>query len=560
MSEADRNPYKDKEIINNDVIAGYAYKHLGKFWNKKVDGEDFLTVLYSVLHHESAGMNKYVKATAPGEQSYGLFQINWGVHKENIVKMYPQFQDAGLMAVSVNDMTPEQHNKLAELMADLDFQFSFTRFLMEDKEKRGLNLFSDWTAYTNNPPVNGTGKYKDYMTQYSSITTNYENANPNDLLSYANNYSPATGGGTTPPPPPSDDPNDYDPAETSQRTGGVSTPEDKWKQIKQYYGQEFYDMETDTWVGDFQNDSGFQTWNSIFGDFLPDGPDTTYIAFFEDSGSDRKNLITDQYRIVTAAEGFFNPFSLGSLLGPPTVADAVKIAVYERYYRSAVNQGFSHEVASSLALGHLVDPQAIDLMNRAVTMGQESGLTNIYDLVDLVAGEVSNYTGTKGYNKWNFTLPNYKDTNLKSIASMNEKINNKVRSVLLSEGNAGLVDEIRRAYTDYKIINPNVELSIEDFAMPFIKETDRYKRIYKQKPAMFSPEQYINQYVQGVGSVMSTGDSNYEEMVASQASLGGTMQEAQTGAFFGSARVGLGDTFKSKVNALAERIGGMLND
>ena len=121
MSEADRNPYKDKEIINNDVIAGYAYKHLGKFWNKKVDGEDFLTVLYSVLHHESAGMNKYVKATAPGEQSYGLFQINWGVHKENIVKMYPQFQDAGLMAVSVNDMTPEQHNKLAELMAGLDF-------------------------------------------------------------------------------------------------------------------------------------------------------------------------------------------------------------------------------------------------------------------------------------------------------------------------------------------------------------------------------------------------------------------------------------------------------
>ena len=35
----------------------------------------------------------------------------------------------------------------------------------------------------------------------------------------------------------------------------------------------------------------------------------------------------------------------------------------------------------------------------------------------------------------------------------------------------------------------NNDFSIEDFAMPFIKQTSRYKRIYHQKPAMFTPEQ-----------------------------------------------------------------------
>ena len=55
-----------------------------------------------------------------------------------------------------------------------------------------------------------------------------------------------------------------------------------------------------------------------------------------------------------------------------------------------------------------------------------------------------------------------------------------------------LTDEIRNAYTDYKIMNPNTQVSIEDFAMPFIKQTSRYKRIYHQKPAMFTPEQYLS--------------------------------------------------------------------
>lgn len=553
MSESNRNPYSNTEIIDNDVIAGYAYKHLGKFWNKKVDGEDFLTVLFSVLHHESAGMNKYIKATAPGEQSYGLFQINWGVHRDNIYKMYPQFREAGLSAVSVNNMTPDQHNTLADLMADLEFQFSFARFLMEDKEKRGLNIFSDWTAYTNDPPVNGTGKYKDYMTQYSQVTRNYENANPADLIKFADDYTP-----TGPVNPPGGDViGGTDPADTNLISGEPTDPLEKWKQIKQAYGGEFYDYANDKWIGDYENQSGVKQWETIFQVGLKGDLNTSYADWFANSASDFNGTLEKAWGAISNQEGFFNPFQLSALRGAPTMADTVKIAVYNRFLRSASNAGFSASVAQSMALQHLANPIAIDRMNRAVGYAMERNLS-VEEIINIVSHDISNYQHEQDRKEWSFRIPDYQDTTAQEVASLNEKINRKVSSVLLQDS-PYLTDEIRRAYTDYKIINPNTQVSIEDFSMPFIKQTDRYKRIYHQKPAMFSPEQYINQYVQGVGSVMAPGDPNYQEMIASQASMGGTAQEAQTGAFFGSANVGLGDTFRNKVSSLGERIGALFN-
>ena len=206
---------------------------------------------------------------------------------------------------------------------------------------------------------------------------------------------------------------------------------------------------------------------------------------------------------------------------------------------------------------HLANPIAIDRMNRSVQYGMERGMT-VQKLIDIVSQDISSYMHEDDIKDWTFRLPISQESSRQEQASLNEKINKKVSSVLLQDS-PYLTDDIRNAYTDYKIVNPNTQVSIEDFAMPFIKQTDRYKRTYLQKPAMFSPEQYINQYVQGVGSVMAPGDSNYEEMIASQASMGGTAQEAQTGAFFGSANVALGDTFRNKVSSLGERIGAMFN-
>ena len=548
MSEDFRDPYADyqQEIISPEIIAGYVYKYMPEYWNTTVDKEDFLTVVYSILDGES-GMNKYMKSRQNDgkEQSYGIFQIHWLAHRATIFENYPQFREAGLSPVSVNQMTSDQHKKLAELMADLDFQFSFAAYLMDDKKRRGLNIFEDWTAYKTRSTL---------MPKWSPVATSYRNIDGADLINFYNSYTPTSGGLTSEV---GEEIGETEPADSNFISREPVMPMDQWKQIKQAYGGEYYDYETDTWIGNYEGQTGFKAWSSIFELGLEGDPNKSYDDWFRDSLNDDEGKLESTWQSISNQEGFFNPFQLSALSGPPTMADTVKIAVYNRFLRSASNSNFAAGTAQGMALMHLANPIAIDRMNRSVQYGMERGLS-VEELIDIVSQDIQSYVHGEDIKDWNYRLPTYKETSYRETQSMNEKINRKVSSVLLQDS-PYLTDEIRNAYTDYKIVNPNVQVSIEDFAMPFIKQTDRYRRIYHQKPAMFSPEQYINQYVQGVGSVMAPGDSNYEEMIASQASMGGTAQEAQTGAFFGSANVALGDTFRDKVSSLGDRVGAMFN-
>ena len=548
MSNTRINPYEGypETKIDGNSIAGYAYKHLNQYFKTKVNGENFLPVLFSVLQHESAGFNKYIKA-AGNETSYGLFQINWHAHHKDIHANFSQFQDAGVRAVDVLDMTDDEYKKFVDIIADLDFQFSYAKVLMDRKSAKGRNIFEDWSAYNN-------GSYSQYMDSHIPPSNIYLNKDDRELLGLAQQTD--TGGGS----PPSGNPNDlsqYDPANSNMFTGEPTAPEEQWKQIKQYYGKDFYDYETDKWLPGAQETAGFKEWSFIMEAGTIGNPDTTYSEFLENTAGDVRGIIDDTFGKVTAQTGFFNPFRISALSGAPTVADTVKIAVYERYAASAFDQGFSKSISDALALTHLANPFVMDIMNRAVTRGLESGLA-LPEMVDQVSQSVASYTTNNETKSWIYRLPEFKDARIPEQNAIAKRINDKVSSVLLIN-DPGLTDQIKRSYTDYKIMNPNTQVSIEDFSMPFIKDTRRYNRIYQQKPPQFSEEQYIGQYSNAVGGVMGLGDPNYNNAVTSSASVGATNQETQTAATFGSPGVGLGDTFRDKVSALGERIGGMFN-
>ncbi len=546
MADKRKNPYENyaPEIISPDVIAGYTTKYLRKYKNTKVEGQDFMPLLFSVMHHESSGMNKWIKASGY-EGSFGLFQINWRVHSEDIINNYPQFAAAGIQDMDISEMDDTMYASLAELMGDLDFQFSYARTLMDRRNAKGQNIFADWSAYNN-------GGYAQHFDNYVSVVQPYENMNDADLLNLANSYTPLGG-----PTDLEDDITNTEPADSNLVSGAPTQNQEKWKQIKQSYGGEFYDYENDVWIGDYENQPGFKAWEFAFQGGLRGDENKSYVDWFTDSAQDRAGVLDKEWNAISNQDGYFNPFQISALSGPPTMADTVKIAVYNRFLRSASNAGFSATVAQSMALQHLSNPIAINRMDRAVGLGMERGFT-VEDIINIVSNDIQNYQHEQQFKEWSFRLPTTQETSYRETQSLNEKINRKVSSVLLQDA-PYLTDEIRNAYTDYKIMNPNTQVAVEDFAMPFIKQTSRYKRIYHQKPAMFTPEQYINQYVQGVGSVMAPGDPNYQQMIASQASMGGTAQEAQTGAFFGSANVGLGDTFRNKVSSLGERIGALFN-
>ena len=553
-----KDPYEGypQTIIDADTIVGYAYKHLNKYLRTKVMGEDFLPVLFSVIEHESDGFNKYVKAAKDSESSYGLFQINWGVHHDTIYEDFPQFREAGISNTDVKNMSIDEHAKFIDIIADLDFQFQYAKHLMDIRSGMGDNIFSDWSAYTDYPTrKDGSGPYRQYMKKHIPPSNIYLNKDERELIGFAQQTDaggPKTYGVTG-------DLSTYEPANSNMFTGEPTAPEEQWKQIKQFYGKDFYDYETDKWLPGAEDTEGFKQWSVTFSNGLEGDNDLSYSEYLDNFGSVNaaSEKVDETFGKVTAQTGFYNPFRLSALSGAPTVSDTVKIAVYDRYLNSAINQGFSRTVAESLALSHLANPYTIDLMNRAVTRGLESGLA-LPEMVDQVSQSVTSYTNNNENKSWIYRLPEFKDARIPEQNAIAQRINDKVSSVLLID-DPGLTDQIKRSYTDYKIMNPNTQVSIEDFAMPFIKDTRRYNRIYLQKPPQFSEEQYIGQYSSAVGGVMSSGDPNYNNAVTSSASVGATNQETQTAATFGSPGVGLGDTFRDKVSALGERIGGMFN-
>ena len=550
------DPYEGypKTIIDADTIVGYAYKYLDKYLRTKVIGEDFLPVLFAVLEVESEGFNKYIRAKIDHESSYGLFQINWGAHHDTIYEDYPQFREAGISNTDVKNMSIDEHAKFIDIIADLDFQFQYAKDLMDRKSGRNRNIFEDWSAYTDYPiRENGTGPYKTKMPSYIRSSNIYLEKDDRELFGFAKQND----AGFKKTPGLSRDLSTYEPANSNMFTGEPTVPEEQWKQIKQYYGKDYYDYENDKWIPGAEKTTGFKEWSFIMESGIVGDPDTTYSDFLENTAGDIRGLVEETFGKVTAQTGFDNPFRISALSGPPTVADTIKIAVMERYAASAFDQGFSKSVSEALAITHLANGYTIDLMDRAVTKGLDSAL-GLPEMVDLVSQSVASYTLNNENVSWIYRLPEFKDARIPEQNAIYKRINDKVSSVLLIN-DPGLTDQIKSSYTDYKIMNPNTQVSIEDFSMPFIKDTRRYNRIYQQKPPQFSEEQYIGQYSNAVGGAMGLGDPGFNNAVTSSASVGATTEETQTAATFGSPGVGLGDTFRDKVSALGERIGGMFN-
>ena len=111
---------------------------------------------------------------------------------------------------------------------------------------------------------------------------------------------------------------------------------------------------------------------------------------------------------------------------------------------------------------------------------------------------------------------------------------------------------------DFKIANPKAQIDLSTYAQQTIEQTDEYKTIFQMKPAMFSEEQYLAQYINPVSQVMSAGDPNYTSIVGASAALGGSPNAAGTAAFFGSPEVAMSDTYTKTVNSTAERLGKIL--
>ena len=553
MVDVNVDPFEgwEQEPVPVEVIVGYAYEHLNDYINWKDDnGNAFLPTLLSVLHVESAGLKQFVKA-AGSEESYGLFQIYWPSHKQRISQQYPQFSKFNK---NVSDMSQEEYAEFLPLITDLNFQFTWASVLMNQPG----HIFSDWSAYNDSSYIDDGffEKYNDrYVTIKKTPKSHYEAAASGYIPKPQWENNPNLGGGLE----------DFEPADTGMQDNTPVTNEDKWKAVKAYYGGQYYDIENDQWLEGYQGYSGYQEWLDKYGNFLDDkreDPENSSVSDYLNNTFDQGKILFDEWNSVSKQEGFLNPFSLNNLRRSPTTADVVMSAVYNRFLRSAQNAGFGSVTAQFTALGHLAHPNAINKMRRLVTQFQASYPNgDMQEMIDHVAeGIAIGYANENNQRvKWGFNVPSFKDANAQEIQGMNQQIGDTVSSVLLGDY-PNLTDKIRNAWRDYRIVNPNTSVSLNDFAMPFIKKHQKYNQIYLRKPKGMSESNYISQYQQAVGSAMSTGNEGYNRFVQSGASMGSTQQEAYTSARFGGgAKVSMGDAARNDRRSIIERIGGMFN-
>ena len=559
MVDVNVDPFEgwEQEPVPISVIVGYAYQYLPDYisWTDP-DGEAFMPTLLSVLDVES-GFNQFIKSNVEGEASYGLFQIHWPSAKSNeygtgITQQFPQFEKFNK---NVSEMTPEEYQEFLPLITDLNFQFTWANILMNQGKKDGL-IFQDWSAYNN-------GSYKTKINLHNNEWASIKN-NPKEFYSSARDgYTPnpqwnnvTNFGG---------DLEGFEPADTGMQDNAPVTNEDKWKAVKAYYGGQYYDIENDQWLEGYQGYSGYQEWLDKYGNFLDDkreDPENSSVSDYLNNTFDQGKILFDEWNSVSKQEGFLNPFSLNNLRRSPSTADIVMSAVYNRFLRSAQNAGFGSVTAQMTTLGHLAHPSAINKMRRLVTQFQASYPNgDMQEMIDHVAEGIANgYANENNQRiKWGFNMPSFKDANAQEIQGMNQQIGDTVSSVLLGDY-PNLTDKIRNAWRDYRIVNPNTSVSLNDFAMPFIKKHQKYNQIYLRKPKGMSESNYISQYQQAVGSAMSTGNQAYNRFVQSGASMGSTQQEAYTSARFGGgAKVSMGDAARNDRRSIIERIGGMFN-
>ena len=125
MANTNVDPFKgwEQTPLSASTILGYIKKtpQMSKLLGSKVGGKDFLSVLLAVIQQESQFL-QYVKAKK-SETSYGLFQINWNVHREEekLFEMFPQFLP--YKGIHARDMSESDYENFLKEITNLDFQF-----------------------------------------------------------------------------------------------------------------------------------------------------------------------------------------------------------------------------------------------------------------------------------------------------------------------------------------------------------------------------------------------------------------------------------------------------
>jgi hypothetical protein len=149
-----------------------------------------------------------------------------------------------------------------------------------------------------------------------------------------------------------------------------------------------------------------------------------------------------------------------------------------------------------------------------------------YNIRDVVK-DVANLAG----RDWQFgTLPDYANPDEQYDRNQLKNTATGLVTQLLLDDNPNFVNKVTADYVDYRIANPGAKVEFNSYVFNAIKNTGRYKMIYKNKPLGMTEQQYISNYT---NATQMAAPSEQNKLVTAQAAAGGTAATAQVAAMFG---------------------------
>ncbi|MAV33703.1 MAG: hypothetical protein CMQ02_09735 [Gammaproteobacteria bacterium] len=523
--------------VTEEVIIGYAQQYFSDYIGTQVtinddDGNeigqyDFLPFLLAVINGES-NSDLYTASNVDADQngileaSFGLFQINWETesgtisHAPTIVdKMIKagviSAAEKGTYLQNLDRLTDEQVQTVVQFMSQIDVQFELASEIYKSRKQfpEGSNGdFQDWGARNAGGTIQSYDNYKltvdNLLQNPQAITDAMAQFNPTPIkfkeklgiLGF-------------------DDPNMPMAAVGETQSQNVSADEQLlflWNQTSTLIdrSQGFDDNQFMGFINKYfnadkltQDDKKELYENNIF------TPNALSVV--------RSLTVQADYNRTAGSAAWRNPFLLSSQTGEPTLANAILAEVYRVFELSADANGVQD--ANYMAVAHLL-PQYDALLRGVQSYLDSTG--NIqpgYQLKDVV-NDLAHLAG----RNWQFgKLPDY--GNPEELYDKNQLRNSATSLVqrILLDNNPSFVNKVTEDYTDYLIANPNAKIDFNTFAYNAIKNTSRYKGIYKNKPTGLTEDQFLNIYS---NASQAASPAEQDDIIISQAMAGGTAETA----------------------------------
>ena len=526
---------QQSEPVPIEVIVGYAEQYFADYIGTQVtitDGEgnetqyDFLPYLVSILQVESQ-LDLYAASEVDQnddgvyEASFGLFQINWE-NEEGQIAHAPTIVDKMIRdgviqpaekttyLQNFENLNEDQVNIIVQYMSGIDIQFEIAAEIYKGRKRRtdGNNGdFEDWGARLS--PTTATN-YEQNVNIVSGLTQQEIQAAMSTFTPTPINFDRLGQSAYNDPRAPMAD---------IGATASDAEPKDKLQFI---YNQEV--------LPSVDPNLPYEQ-VKVFSDFVSDYFDQELGGLTEQEMQDlySSGVLTDtmvskgatlaisqRYNALAGNAVFRNPFLLSSQTAEPTLANAVIGEVYQLFKLHAGANG--SQSPDFLATAFLMP--RLPAIRRAVQayLDPNGNFIPGYTYKDIV-NDIADLASGNGRD-WEFgSIPDY--GNPEDMYDKNQLRNTATGLVsrILLDDNSNFVNKITQDYTDYLIANPTSKVDFNTYVYNAIKNTGRYKSIYKNKPEGITEDQYISIY-NNAASVASPADQ--QGLVAAQAMAGGT--------------------------------------